>query len=213
MAFTGRKIIQYFMNIQHIVFDFGGVLVDWNPRYLYRNVFSSNDEMEDFLANICTDEWNLEQDRGRPLAEGTRLLQEQFPGYHDLIGLFYGEWEQMLQGDIPENVSALLQLKEKYPVYGLTNWSAETFPVALRRFSFLEVFDGIVVSGEEKMIKPDKQFFQLLLDRYQVAAGQSLFIDDNPKNIKAAQELGFKTIHIDGTINLHKELQRIGLLP
>jgi 2-haloacid dehalogenase len=200
------------MHIKQVVFDFGGVLVDWNPRHLYKTVFSDEAAMEHFLENICTEDWNLEQDRGRPLAEGTRLLQEKYPAYHNLIEMFYGQWEKMLLGDIPGNVAALYSIKEKYPVYGLTNWSAETFPVALERFPFFGVFDGIVVSGEEKMIKPDRQFFQLLLDRYNITAPHTLFIDDNPKNIKAADAMGFTTIHIQEQTNLLKELRKIGLL-
>jgi 2-haloacid dehalogenase len=200
------------MGIDTIVFDFGGVLVDWNPRYLYSTVFDTDEEMEDFLANICTEAWNLEQDRGRSLAEGTALLQEQFPEHHDKIALFYGEWEQMLHGDIPENVLALFTLKEKFPVYGLTNWSAETFPIALERFSFFELFDGIVVSGEEKMIKPDKAFFQLLLDRYKLDVTRTLFIDDNLKNITAAKSMGFTTVHIKEDTDLLQELSSIGII-
>lgn len=111
------------MKIENIIFDFGGVLVDWNPRYLYRNYFKDESEMEHFLHFICTDAWNLEQDRGRPLAEGTRLLQNKFPEYHSLIKLYYDKWEVMLHGDIRETVSLLYQLKEKYKIFGLTNWS------------------------------------------------------------------------------------------
>lgn len=200
------------MQIQQVIFDFGGVLVDWNPRYLYINEFPNEIAMEEFLATICTEEWNLEQDRGRTLAEGTRLLQEQFPDHQKLIAQFYGNWETMLRNEITANVTMLKRLKEKYPVYGLTNWSAETFPIALRRFDFFEVFDGIVVSGVEKMIKPDKQFFQLLLDRYQLTAANSLFIDDNPKNIQAANEMGFTTIQIKENTNLEEKLKQMAIL-
>lgn len=199
------------MSIQQIVFDFGGVLVDWNPRHLYKDVFADTATMEYFLENICTEDWNLEQDRGRPLAEGTRLLQDQFPEYQEEIGLFYGEWPKMLKADIPQHVAMLKQLKKNYPVYGLTNWSAETFPIALERFSFFSEFDGIVVSGEEKMIKPDKAFFQLLLDRYRLRATETLFIDDNAKNIRAAIEMGFTTIHIQDNTNLQEEIRQMGL--
>jgi 2-haloacid dehalogenase len=200
------------MHIQQVIFDFGGVLVDWNPRYLYINEFPNETAMEEFLATICTEEWNLEQDRGRTLAEGTRLLQEKFPNHHELIAMFYGNWETMLRNEITANVTMLKKLKEKYPVYGLTNWSAETFPIALGRFDFFEIFDGIVVSGVEKMIKPEKQFFQLLLDRYQLKAANSLFIDDNPKNIQAANEMGFTTIHIKENTNLEEELKQMAIL-
>lgn len=200
------------MKIENIIFDFGGVLVDWNPRYLYRDYFQNESEMEHFLHFICTDAWNLEQDRGRPLAEGTRLLQDKFPEYHSLIKLYYDKWEVMLHGDIPETVSLLYQLKEKYKIFGLTNWSAETIPIAYERFSFFRAFDGIVVSGEEKLIKPDKKLYHLLLDRYNLNAENTIFIDDNIKNIKAAKEIGLVAIHFESSGQLEAELLSIGAI-
>ena len=128
------------MKVENIIFDFGGVLVDWNPRYLYRDYFRSDSEMENFLRTVCTDEWNIEQDRGRSLAEGTRLLQEKYPEFHSLIQLYYDKWEVMLQGDIPETVSLLYRLKEKFNIYRLTNWSAETITIAYQRFPFFGEF-------------------------------------------------------------------------
>lgn len=196
------------MKIKNIIFDFGGVLVDWNPRYLYKNVFDDVTQMEYFLSHICTEEWNLQQDKDRTLQEGTLLLQKQFPEYAHLIQLFYDQWEVMLKGEITENVKLLPLLKKNYPLFGLTNWSAETFPIALRRFSFFSLFDGIVVSGEEKIIKPDKAIFKVLLDRYQINATESLFIDDNRSNIIAANEMGFQTIHINNNIILEEELKK-----
>src|SRR4029078_6303569 len=148
-------------NINSIIFDFGGVLVDWNPRYMYKDVFENNSEMELFLTQICSEDWNLQQDKGRSLSEGTRVLQDKFPEHRTNIQLYYDQWEKMLKSDIPENVAILPQLKLKYKLYGLTNWSSETFPVALKRFSFFKYFDGIVVSGEEKMVKPDEDIFYL----------------------------------------------------
>lgn len=199
-------------NINTIIFDFGGVLVDWNPRYLYRQEFEDEATMEYFLSHIGWEEWNLQQDKGRSLSEGTKLLQHQFPEYHSKIQLFYEQWEQMLKGDIPENVALLEQLKGKYRLYGLTNWSAETFPKALQRFSFFTIFDGIVVSGQEKLIKPDEQIFKLLMDRYQINPETSLFIDDNIHNIDAAITLGFSTIHIQEKTDLKNELYLKGIL-
>ncbi|MDD2305352.1 MAG: HAD family phosphatase [Prolixibacteraceae bacterium] len=200
------------MKVENIIFDFGGVLVDWNPRYLYRNYFQDESKMEHFLHHICTDEWNLEQDRGRPLADGTRLLLEKFPEYHSLIQLYYDQWEVMLHGDIPETVSLLYQLKEKYKIFGLTNWSAETIPIAYKRFSFFQAFDGIVVSGEEKLIKPDKKLYHLLLDRYNLKAESTIFIDDNVKNINAAEEIGLIAIHFENSSQLEAKLQSIGAI-
>jgi 2-haloacid dehalogenase len=200
------------MKIDTIIFDFGGVLVDWNPKYVYRQLFKKPEDMHWFLENICTDEWNLEQDRGRPLAEGTAILVGKFPEYEALIRAFYGRWEEMLGGDIGGSVEILLELKRQYPVYGLTNWSAETFPVALERFDFFKVFDGIVVSGTEKLVKPDSAIFRLILDRYRLKAENALFIDDNIKNIRAAGEMGFNTIHFESPEKLRAQLAQMKII-
>jgi 2-haloacid dehalogenase len=200
------------MEITTIIFDFGGVLVDWNPRYLYSQEFKDDAAMEHFLAHIGWEEWNLQQDKGRLLSEGTTLLQHQFPDYHSKIQLFYEQWEKMLKGDIPENVALLPELKQKYRLYGLTNWSAETFPIALERFSFFKLFDGIIVSGEEKLIKPDEKIFRLILERYHLDPKSTLFIDDNLNNINAATGMGFSTIHITEKTDLRRELHLLGLL-
>ena len=200
------------MEITTIIFDFGGVLVDWNPRHLYRREFEDDTAMEAFLDRIGWEEWNLQQDKGRPLSEATELLQQQFPEYHSRIQLFYDQWETMLKGEISENVALLHELKQKYKVYGLTNWSAETFPIALERFSFFKLFDGIVVSGEEKLIKPDEKIFRVILERYQLEPETTLFIDDNPNNIDTAKTMGFSTIHLTEQTDLRQELLALGLL-
>jgi len=200
------------MKVENIIFDFGGVLVDWNPRYLYRDYFKNESEMENFLRTVCTDEWNIEQDRGRSLAEGTRLLQKKFPEFHSLIQLYYDKWEVMLHGDISETVSMLYRLKEKFNIYGLTNWSAETITIAYERFPFFGEFNGIVVSGEEKMIKPDKRLYHLLLNRYNLKAGNTIFIDDNLNNVKAAEELGMNAIHFKSPDQLQAKLLSIGAI-
>jgi 2-haloacid dehalogenase len=199
-------------HINTIIFDFGGVLIDWNPRYMYRDEFEESSEMEDFLSEVCTDDWNLQQDKGRSLAEGTRILQDRFPEHAVKIRLFYDQWEKMVKGDIPQNVSLLRKLKEKYKLYGLTNWSAETFPIVFKRYSFFTLFDGIVISGEEKLIKPDKKIFEIMLERYQLEAKNALFIDDNINNIRSAKELGFETIHVQEKTDLKTELCALGLL-
>ena len=175
------------MVIENIIFDFGGVLVEWNPRYLYRDYFQNESEMEYFLHFVCSDEWNLEQDRGRSLSDGTFLLQNKFPEFHDLIQLYYDKWEKMLNKENPGTVSLLYKLKEKYNIYGLTNWSAETIEIAYRRFSFFKEFNGIVVSGEEKLTKPDKRIYHLLLNRYNLKAENTIFIEDSIINIKSAK--------------------------
>jgi 2-haloacid dehalogenase len=200
------------MNIKNIVFDFGGVLVDWNPRYLYKDHFKTEAEMEYFLENICTDAWNIEQDRGRPLAEATKLLQDQHPEHHDLIALFYGEWETMMKSNISETVKILHEVRPKYNLYGLTNWSAETIDFAYNRFDFFEQFNGIVVSGVEKLIKPDHAIYHLLLNRYNIKADESVFIDDNAANIRTAKELGFQTVHFKNAEQLREKLVEMVVL-
>lgn len=200
------------MLIENIIFDFGGVLVEWNPRFLYREYFQDETEMEHFLHSVCTDEWNLEQDKGRSLAEGTHLLQKKFPEFHDLIQLFYDRWEAMLKGEFPETVAILYQLKEKYKIYGLTNWSAETIDIAYERFPFFKAFDGIVVSGEEKMVKPDKKIYKLLLDRYHLKAANTVFIDDNLLNVIAAKEIGLYAIRFENPAQLEAELSAINAI-
>ena len=198
--------------IKNIIFDFGGVLVDWNPKHLYRKEFENEDEMNHFLENICTSEWNIQQDAGRPLAEATEILQKKHPEHKEMIGYYYGRWEEMLGGVIEESERVLKMLKLKYPVYGLTNWSAETITIAYDRYDFFQLLDGIVVSGDEKLIKPNPKLYTVLLERYDLKAEESLFIDDNLKNIETAREMGFHTIHYTEDVNLEEEVKRMGLL-
>ncbi len=196
--------------IRNIVFDFGGVLLDWNPRYLYRDYFRDEEAMEHFLANVCTGEWNTKQDGGRPFAEAVRTLQAEHPSHHDAIRLFFDRWEEMLKGEIPEGVALLRRLKaEGYNVYGLTNWSSETIHIAYRKYDFFHLFEGVVVSGEEKLLKPDKRLFQVLLDRYKLDASESVFIDDNPANVEAARELGFGGVLFDNIESVEKRLSEL----
>ncbi|MGN6395539.1 MAG: HAD family hydrolase [Mucilaginibacter sp.] len=194
--------------INTIIFDLGAVLIDWNPHYLYRTLFSDEEEMKNFLATVCTPDWNEEQDAGRPLADGTELLVKQFPEHEANIRAFYGRWDEMLGEAFHDTVEVFKELKEggKHKIYALTNWSAETFPVALERFEFLHWFDGVVVSGAEKMRKPAPEFYQLLLDRYQVKADEALFIDDNYRNILAAEKLGIHCVHFIGAEALRERL-------
>lgn len=200
------------MPIKNIVFDFGGVLLDWSPRYLFEKLIADRKELDYFLSEICTLDWNLEQDRGRSLAEGTIILQEQYPNYSGFIAEFYNQWEVMIKSDIAENVELLYALKKHYPVYGLTNFSAETLPIAKRKFSFFEIFDGIICSGVEKVVKPDNKIYELLLSRYDLRPEECVFIDDNEENIKAAQTLDFFTIHFTEGVKLKDELLKMGVL-
>ena len=165
--------------IKNIVFDFGGVLVDWNSRYYYRGYFNDDSRMEYFLANICTDEWNLENDRGRSYAEGVAQLTALHPEFREAIEMFPVHWGEMLRGEKPESVALLRSLKDEgYRLYGLTNWSAENIHVAFERFDFLSLLEGTVVSGIEKEVKPEPQIYRILLDRYSLKPEQTVFIDD-----------------------------------
>ncbi|MGZ5272905.1 MAG: HAD family hydrolase [Kaistella sp.] len=199
--------------IKNIIFDFGGVVMDWNPRYFFKDYFNDDEKMEFFLKHIAEDDWNAEQDRGRSLREGTEIQIQKFPEWENELRAYYDNWSTMLKSDIPENVEVLRKLEHsEYELFGLTNWSAETFPYALENYDFFNVFKGkIVVSGTEELIKPDPKIWEVLLERYQLKSEESVFIDDNPKNIEVAETLGFVTVHIQQETNLEKELRNLGL--
>ncbi|WP_187263428.1 HAD family hydrolase [Pontibacter beigongshangensis] len=202
------------MTTTTIIFDLGAVLIDWHPHHLYRKIFDDEAEMLHFLENICTSAWNEEQDGGRTLQEATELLVAQHPEQEEYIRAFYGRWEEMLGGAIDGTVKIFEELKaqNKFKFYALTNWSSETFPIALERFEFLKWFDGIVVSGDEKDRKPFPSFYQLLLDRYEVKPQEALFIDDNLRNIHAAEKIGIDSIHFQKPEQLREELEKRGVL-
>jgi len=200
--------------INTIIFDLGAVLIDWNPHYLYSTLFNDEQEMKNFLATICTSDWNEEQDAGRTLHEGTEVLVKQFPEHEANIRAFYSRWEEMLGGPFEETVEIFRELKEsgKYKIYALTNWSAETFPIAQSRYDFLNWFDGVVVSGAEKMRKPAPEFYQILLDRHRVKPKEALFIDDNYRNILAAEKMGITSIHFTEAGRLREKLEELQIL-
>jgi 2-haloacid dehalogenase len=200
--------------IDAIIFDLGGVLIDWNPSYVFDKMFQDEQTKKDFFEKICTSDWNEKQDEGRSLKEATEELVTKHPEWKEYIEAYYGRWEEMLGGPIHGTVKILSQLKQsgKYELYALTNWSAELFPIALERYDFLHWFDGRVVSGEEKMRKPFPQFYQLILDRFQLTAEETLFIDDNTRNAKAAEEMGLKTVLFQSPSQLKEELAKLGIL-
>ncbi|UOQ80178.1 MULTISPECIES: HAD family hydrolase [Hymenobacter] len=200
--------------ITTIVFDLGGVLIDWNPRYLYKKLFTDEQEMDAFLNTITTPDWNEEQDAGRTLAEGTALLVAKHPEHRELIEHFYGRWPEMLGGAIQGTVDILTELRAsgRYRLYALTNWSAETFPIALEQFEFLHWFEGIVVSGTEKSRKPFPDFYHTLLTRYQIEPSQAVFIDDNERNIHAAEAVGLHAVHFQSPEQLRTELAALQVL-
>lgn len=196
------------------MFDLGGVLIDWNPRHLYRKLFDGNEAaMEQFLGTICTQEWNERQDAGRTFAEAVSELLPRHAEHLPLIEAYGQRFGEMIPGAIEGTVQILTDLKHAgVPLYALTNWSAETFPPQRRRFDFLSWFAGIVVSGEEGVIKPDPRIFRTLLQRYRISADQAVFIDDNPNNAAAAAALGLHGIHFKSPELLRRELETIGLL-
>lgn len=200
------------MKIKTIIFDLGGVLINWNPRFVYRSIFNTEEEIDWFFDNICTNDWNENQDAGYPIEKATQELIEKHPDWEDQILAYYGRWEEMLGGEISESVSIFEKLREKnlYKFYALTNWSAETFPVALERFKFLQWFDGRVVSGEEKTRKPFHDFYNILLSRYHIDPSQAIFIDDNKRNVEAAEVLGIKSIHFESPDQLSASLSILG---
>ena len=202
------------MNVNTIIFDLGAVLIDWNQRYLYRKIFKSEEEMEWFLANVCTSEWNEEQDAGRSFEEAVKIQTQLFPQFAKEIDAFWKRWPEMMAGPIEGTVKIFEELKKsnRYKFYALTNWSAETFPIALERFEFFKWFDGIVVSGDEKTRKPFPEFYHRLLSRYKVNPTEALFIDDNIKNIEAANRLGIHSIHFLSSDQLQAELKSRNLL-
>jgi 2-haloacid dehalogenase len=198
-----------------VIFDLGGVLIDFDPRHLFRKLFPGDEAgMEHFLSEVCTSAWNLEQDAGRSWADATQLLKIDHPGFAPMIDAYYQRWPEMIAGPIAGTVRILETLKaQKTPLYGLTNWSRETFPVALQRFDFMSWFDGIVVSGQEKLIKPDPRIYRLLVERYGLKPEQLVYIDDNSGNAAAATALGMHAIHFLSPAQLAGELQSLDLLP
>lgn len=197
------------------VFDLGGVLIDWNPRYLYRKLFGADEAaMEHFLANICTSNWNLQQDAGRTLAEGCALLKKQHPEHAQLIDAWLERYEEMLGGAIQGTVEILAELRSGgVPIYALSNWSAETFPAAQRRFDFLTWFRGILLSGNVRLIKPDLRIFELFCETHAVNPAQAVYIDDLRHNIDAATACGMHGIQFTEPDALRMELISLGLLP
>ena len=198
---------------QTVIFDLGGVLIDWNPRHLSRTLFDDEAAMEHFLATICTPDWNEQQDGGRPVAEAVAILAAQWPQQAPLIEAFYDRWTEMVKGPMEETVAILATLRERgTPLYALTNWSAETYPYVEHRYDFMTWFKGIVVSGREGMKKPDPRIFHLLLDRYNLDATETVFIDDSAANIAAAQEVGLHALLFTSAAALHRDLEGLALL-
>jgi 2-haloacid dehalogenase len=197
-----------------IVFDFGGVLMDWNPHYLFDGLFGGNSQaVDEFLRKIGFLEWNEDLDRGRSFAEGTAELMAHFPEHAEHIHAYDERYMESVRGCDQAVVDILRKLKNQgTPLYGLSNWSAEKFSQVRLAYPFFELFDDIVLSGDVHEIKPDKKMFNILLQRIGHSAGECVFIDDHSPNIAAAKELGFQTIHFKSAEQLEKELVDRGFL-
>jgi 2-haloacid dehalogenase len=199
--------------VDTVVFDLGGVLIDWDPRHLYRELLDDEAEIELFLENVCNAGWNARQDAGRPFAEGVAELVARHPDQEWLIRAYADRWEDMLAGEIPGTVQLLDELAAGgVRLFALTNWSRETFPIARRRYAFLDRFVAVVVSGEEGITKPDRRLFQVLVDRFRVDPASALLVDDSAANVEAAAALGFMTERFTSAEALRSRLVREGLL-
>jgi 2-haloacid dehalogenase len=197
-----------------VVFDLGGVLIDWDPRHLYRSLFAGDeDAMETFLATVCTPDWNRQQDSGRPWSEAIAELIAEHPDQADLISAYWERWPETLGEPIAPTVDILAELRTSgIRLYALSNWSAETFPLARPRYPFLDWFDDIVISGEIRAAKPDRRAYEALLDRQALRPEEVLFIDDVAANVEAAQALGIRSTRFTGAADLRRELAGLGLL-
>lgn len=192
--------------IKNVVFDYGAVLIDWNPHYLYDKYFGSREKADWFLANICRMEWNIQMDAGKPFAEGVAELQREFPEWSEAIEIYFTRWIEMVPGEIEGTADVVRRLKAAgYGVYGLSNWSMETFSQIRGDYPILEELDGMVVSGEEGIVKPSAEIYNRLLDRYSLQAEESLFVDDNAANVEGAERVGMKAVQFVGA----KELERV----
>jgi 2-haloacid dehalogenase len=195
-----------------VAFDLGGVLIDWNPRYLYRHVFTDETAVERFLAEICTPSWNHRMDGGRPVAEAIAELSEAHPEFAAEIGMWWSRWDEMLGGAFDDVVEVMRELKRAgIQVYALSNWSAETFPRARGRYPFLAEFDGILVSGEVGMAKPEPAIFRLFLERFGLEPGRVVFLDDTQANVVAARAAGIEAIGFENAARLRPRLAELGL--
>ena len=198
--------------IKNIVFDFGGVLVDWNPRYLYDKYFGDEQQAQWFLDNICLYSWNLQMDGGKPFAEGVAELQAEYPEWAEAIGIYHTRWVEMMGGEVEGTADVLRRLKEKgYGIYGLTNWSAETFPLIRDTYPVFGEFDGIVVSGEEHLLKPNAAIYHCLFERYNLQPEESIFIDDNADNVAAAKAVGMESVRFTDAATLVQQLAEFGI--
>jgi 2-haloacid dehalogenase len=199
--------------INAIVFDLGGVLLDWNPRHLYRQLFDDPAEMEVFLSTICTPQWHLAHDLGADVIQSCRELAQQHPRYARQISAWAERNEEMVAGQLEDTVQVLRELKDAgLPCFALSNMEPASFAVRLQRFGFMRWFDGHVISGIEGVAKPDHQIFRILLDRYGLAPQATMFIDDHDHNVRAARQLGIGAVRFNSASQLRRDLSNAGLV-
>ena len=201
-------------DVDTVLFDLGAVLIDWNPRYLYRPLFGRDEAaMEHFLAEIVPPEWNHQIDAGKPFSEAVAERIRVHPAHAELIALWKDKWPRMLREPIAESVAILGELRQRgHRLYALTNWSAETFPLARAKFDFLGWFEDIVVSGEVKLAKPDPRVFALTIERCRLDPARTVFIDDSERNVEAGRNAGLRALHFTGPQQLRTDLLRLGLI-
>ena len=191
------------------LFDLGGVFFDWNPRHFYQSYFSSEDEMDFFLTNICSDEWNIQQDKGRLIKDAEYELINKFPQYTKEIKMYYANHRNMIKKTFQDSIELLLDLKSKnFLCYVLSNWSAETFVGMKEDYPFLNKFDGLLISGEVKLVKPEKAIYELAISKFELTPEETIFIDDKLENIKIAENLNFKTVHLTDPNKIKAELEK-----
>ncbi len=196
-----------------VVFDLGGVLIDWDPRYLYRKLIPVESELDFFLAEVCSPEWNAQMDRGKKFQEAVDELAAAYPEYSSQIQAYYSRWEEMIIGPVRGTVKILEKLRGAgYPLAALSNWSAETFPKVANRFPLLSLFDTLVISGEVGLIKPEPEIYHYLLRKINKKAKDCIFIDDSESNVRTAEELGFISINFSSPERLGGRLEELGIL-
>jgi 2-haloacid dehalogenase len=192
------------------LFDLGGVFFDWDPKFFLKNIFTNEEELDYFIENICNDNWNLKQDKGRSIIEGEKDLIEKFPEYEDKIKIYYPNHRKMFKNIFQESVDILLKLKhQKYLCYVLSNWSSETFIGMKDDYDFLNKFDGMIISGEEKLVKPDEEIYKLAIKRFSLIPEETIFIDDRIENINSAKLLDFKTIHLTDPKKIKEKIEEL----
>lgn len=207
----GNTCVVQNRKIDAVVFDLGGVLIDWNPRHLYGNLFSDSAEMESFLAEVCTNDWHLAHDLGADIKRSCECLARLHPGYRDMIMAWAERGEEMAAGQLDQAVAVLAELKATgMRCYALSNMEGEFFPIRYARFPFMKLFDGYVISGIEGVVKPDQRIFEILLERYGLDPLATVFIDDSKRNVEAAAAMGINALHYTSAQQLRQELRRLG---